>query len=304
MSPNNFKNNNFSRESRSDESQTKTRYEKLIEDVITAGINTKVLLLSATPVNNQISDLRNQISFIAGGDVSRDHYADASFREHLGLESVKETTRKAQAAFTTWSEQPPAERDSHSLLKRLGTDFFKLLDGLSIARSRKQIEQHYKEDMEKLGKFPERQKPESIHCGIDLKDEYPSFEALNAALQQLTLALYNPTNYLRPDLPNETLSFYRAKVDGFEFDQPGRERILIGMMKINFLKRLESSVDSFRLTLERTIKKIDELLQKFSEFEQSQQDREKDDYEVMTSEEVDDLDSEYGDFVVGKKTEG
>ncbi len=300
----NFRNNNASRdpqpgEMQPDDKPRKTRYEKLIEDVIKAGINTKVLLLSATPVNNNIFDLRNQISLIAGGDVFRDSHADAVFREHLDLQSVKETTRIAQQRFTQWSMNP--QRDSRDLLESIGADFFKLLDGLSIARSRRQIMQHYKEDMDRLGKFPERPPPRSIYSPIDQKDEYFSFEQINEKIKKLKLALYHPSGYLLPDLPTEIRKRYEGRVLG-GFTQERREKILIGMMRVNFLKRLESSVHSFCLTLHRTIGKIDELLQKFDEFEEHRQENQEIDYdEFLDPDRLDDPELESSEFVVGKK---
>jgi hypothetical protein len=109
------------------------------------------LLLSATPVNNQLSDLRNQISFIAGGDVARDLEADSAFDSTLGIVSIKETTRLAQTHFTNWARRPPVERKTRDLIAAIGGDFFKLLDGLSLARSRRQIAGHYAAEMERLG---------------------------------------------------------------------------------------------------------------------------------------------------------
>ena len=234
----NFRNNAIREAKDPDESVRRTRYQRLMEDIIQQGIRTKVLLLSATPVNNQLADLRNQISFIAGGDVTRSDLANQSFQETLGIASVKDTTRIAQAHFTTWSKKKPEERTTKDLLQAIGGDFFKLLDGLSIARSRKQIATYYKDEMKRLGGFPKRPAPVSIHPPIDLSDKFLSFEKLNAEIDALTLALYHPTSYLRDDLPAATLAAYEDKILG-GFTQQGRERILVAMMKINFLKRLE-----------------------------------------------------------------
>ena len=198
----NFRNNKKASQPQTPKEQPRqTRYEKLINEVISNGIKTKVLLLSATPVNNELSDLRNQISLIAGGDVTDDSsVADGKFRDKLGIQSVKETTRKAQEQFTNWANEPPEKRKSQDLIKRIGGDFFKLLDGLSIARSRKQIQEYYKHEMEKIGNFPHRSKPCSIHPKIDLEDAFLSFEQLDEKIDNLTLALYNPTGYLLDNL--------------------------------------------------------------------------------------------------------
>lgn len=262
----NFRNNAIREAKDPDEVVRRTRYQRLMEDIIQQGIRTKVLLLSATPVNNQLADLRNQISFIAGGDVTRSEPANQSFQETLGISSVKDTTRIAQSHFTIWSKRKPEDRTTKDLLQAIGGDFFKLLDGLSIARSRKQISTYYKDEMKRLGGFPKRPAPIAIHPPIDLTDKFLSFEKLNDEIDALSLALYHPTSYLRDDLPEATRAAYEDKILG-SFTQQGREKILVAMMKINFLKRLESSVDSFRQTLERTIKKIVDLEAKIENFE-------------------------------------
>ena len=225
----NFRNNSRARQ-RSGETQRQTRYEKLITEIIGSGIKTKVLLLSATPVNNELSDLRNQISFIAGGDVTYDSRSDAAFSTSLEIPSIKETTRKTQAQFTHWAKTPPEKRRNSELLKTIGGDFFKMLDGLSIARSRKQIQRYYSTVMAELGDFPDRPPPRSIHPPIDLQEEYLSFEQLDADINNLRLALYHPTSFLRTDLPENIQNYYRNETYK-GFTQEGRERILISMMK-------------------------------------------------------------------------
>ncbi len=295
----NFRNNAKAKQTPGGKNK-QTRYEKLINEIVSEGIKTKVLLLSATPVNNELSDLRNQISFIAGGDVAQAPSADRAFHESLEIQSVKETTRKAQAQFTNWSKQLPGKRNNRDLIRAIGGDFFKLLDGLSIARSRKQVQRYYKDEMVKLGEFPHRPAPRSIHSAIDLKDSYLSFEELDEEISKLTLALYNPTRHLRSDLPEKIRRSYQDEIFG-GFTQEGRERILVSMMKVNFLKRLESSVDSFRLTLSRTIEKIDALEVKFSAFEAHREANPEIDYDAMMPGELDDPELEDNDFAVGGK---
>ncbi|MBP7142519.1 MAG: DEAD/DEAH box helicase family protein [Opitutaceae bacterium] len=291
----NFRNNKLATQRPGDEAERRTRYQRLMDDIISAGARTKVLLLSATPVNNQLADLRNQISFIAGGDVARDATADAAFAENLGINSVKETTRLAQGHFTTWSKRSAAQRKTRDLIAAIGGDFFKLLDGLSLARSRRQIGSHYAEEMRRLGGFPHRPAPKAIHAPIDSEKRYFSFEQLDAKIGALRLALYHPTSFLRKDLPDGIRDSYQAKILG-GFTQEGREKILIAMMKINFLKRLESSVDSFRLTLERTIRKINDLESRIIAFEQHQDDNPDLDYDTLTP---DDPDFEDEEFTIG-----
>ena len=295
----NFRNNARAKQAPG-EAPKQTRYEKLINEIISKGTNTKVLLLSATPVNNELSDLRNQLSFIASGDVTRDVAADSAFHKSLDISSVKETIRTAQAQFTSWSKQRPEQRNNRDLLRAIGGDFFKLLDGLSIARSRKQIQRYYQDEMSKLGGFPERPAPRSLHPPIDLQRTYLSFEELDKEISELTLALYNPTGHLRPDLPKNIQRTYLDEILG-GFTQAGRERILISMMKVNFLKRLESSVDSFRLTLERTIAKIDRLEERFHAFEQHQDANPEVDYDAVVPGDLDDPETDDSDFMVGGK---
>jgi len=293
----NFRNNKQATQ-RLGEPEKRSRYQRLMDEVIRSGARTKVLLLSATPVNNQLADLRNQISFIAGGDVTRDSVSDAAFAKSLDIPSVKETTRIAQTHFTNWSKKKPEERTSRDLLLSIGGDFFKLLDGLSIARSRKQIATYYKDEMKRLGGFPKRPTPVSIHPPIDLKDDFLSFVQLDAEISALRLALYHPTSFLREDLPAEVRAGYDNKILG-SFTQEGRERILISMMKVNFLKRLESSVDSFRLTLHRTIEKINTLEDRIAKFEAHAENNPDIDWDSLSPEEIEDPDSETKDFTIG-----
>jgi len=296
----NFRNNKSATQRPGDKKPRRTRYERLMEDIISAGAKTKVLLLSATPVNNQLADLRNQISFIAGGDVARNEEANAAFAQKLGVASVRDTTRLAQTHFTRWADQtrPPEQRKTRDLIAAIGGDFFKLLDGLSIARSRRQIATYYATEMKALGGFPHRPPPKAVHAHIDLKQSYLTFEELDTEIGRLRLALYHPTSFLRGDLPAATAAAYQDKILS-GFTQEGREKILIAMMKINFLKRLESSVDSFRLTLERTIAKIDFLEKRITAFEAHLDENPDLDFDALTPEEFEDPDFDGEDFTIG-----
>jgi SNF2 family DNA or RNA helicase len=296
----NFRNNALAAQRPGDKKSRRTRYQRLMEDIVSGGVKTKVLLLSATPVNNQLADLRNQISFIAGGDVARNEKADAAFTNALGIASVRETTRLAQTHFTQWAKRPSAERKTRDLLAALGGDFFKLLDGLSIARSRRQIAEYYKAELERMGGFPRRPAPLALHPAIDLQQTYLSFEQLDREISALQLALYHPTSFLRENLAPAVREQYLDKIHG-SFTQEGREKILISMMKVNFLKRLESSVDSFRLTLARTIDKIDKLEKRITEFEDHCDTNSDVDYDSLTPAEFEDPDFEGEDFTIGGK---
>ena len=236
-----------------------------------------------------------RLSFISGGDVTQDIKADAAFEARLGLSSVRQTTDLAQKIFKTWAERPTSERRREDLLNVLGGDFFQLLDGLTIARSRAHIARHYGEEVDRLGGFPKRITPQSVFPSIDLEDETFSFENLDTRISRLTLALYNPTGYLRDDLNEKVREEYHQEVVN-GFTQAGRERILIGMMKVNLLKRLESSIESFRLTLERTIEKINVLLEKFDTFDVHRQLYPEIDYTEIALRDLDDPELEDGDF--------
>ncbi len=296
----NFRNNALGKE-KDDGTRRRSRYERLLEDVIQSGVKTKVLLLSATPVNNQIADIRNQISFIAGGDVARSENPahDGAFRESLGVPSVKETARQAQSKFTTWTKKPVAERKTRDLINQLGSDFFKLLDGLSIARSRAQIKRYYAKELATLGGFPERDKPRAEYPEIDAQNKFLSFQQLDHEISNLTLSLYHPSSYLREDLAPSIHEQYALRIGNFT--QEGRERILIAMMKVNFLKRLESSIDSFRLTLKRTIQKIDDLTQRIDTFQEMQNQNPDLDFANLSEEDFDDLEIDPEELKIGGK---
>lgn len=293
----NFRNNRQAVQ-REGSDRRRSRYQRLIEDIITSGARTKVLLLSATPVNNQLADLRNQISFIAGGDVAHDDKPDLAFAESLGIASIRETTRQAQAQFTLWSRRPAAQRRTRDLISAIGGDFFRMLDGLSIARSRRQIAAYYADEMEKLGGFPTRTPPRAVHPAIDSKGKFPSFEELEPEIDRLQLSIYHPTSKLRKDLPAATRDDYNRKILG-GFTQEGREQILITMMKVNFLKRLESSIDSFRLTLERTIAKIDTVEKSIADFEAHRDAHPDIDYDALKPEAFEDPDFDEEEFTIG-----
>ena len=243
----NFRNNTPGR--RDDEGNIirRSRYQRLMEDIIQSGVRTKVLLLSATPVNNDLKDLRNQIYFLTEN-------RDDAFAESLGIGSLKETLTTAQKVFSIWAKKPSAERKTVELLEKLSAAFFKLLDELTIARSRKHIQKYYKSTLAQLGGFPKRERPVSIYPEIDLRGRFLSYDKLNDEIAAYKLSLFNPSKYVK----EEFKSLYQTPTRD-PFTQADREKFLIGMMKVNFLKRLESSVKSFEITMERTITKIEGL---------------------------------------------
>ena len=251
----NFRNNTKGKRDEDGNIIRKSRYERLLEDIIQAGVKTKVLLLSATPVNNDLKDLRNQIYFVTEG-------RDAAFSQSFSINSLKDTLGAAQKTFMEWAKRS-GEKDARELMERLSSGFFTLLDELTIARSRKHIQRHYQSTLEQIGQFPKRKKPESIFSKIDLEGRFFSYDSLNDEISNYQLSLFNPSRYVLEPFRTQ----YEEK-NVQNFTQFKREEFLIGMMKVNFLKRLESSVYSFAITMERTASKIENLearLRKFLE---------------------------------------
>jgi len=250
----NFRNN----EARNDRV---TRYSRLMEEIIKSGVKTKVLMLSATPVNNKLDDLKNQIAFITEGN-------DQALSETANIKSISHTLRIAQTQFNKWSKLSEEERTTERLLDMLNWDYFALLDSLTIARSRKHIEKYY--NMNQIGKFPERRTPINIKEEIDEQGEFPSLEIINNDILRLRLAIYSPMQYILPHMKTIYSEKYDTKVaNGQVFKQTDRENNLIYLMKSNLLKRLESSIYSFSLTLESIIQNIDLQLQKIDKYDPS-----------------------------------
>jgi len=255
----NFRNNSKGRTDEEGNIIKKSRYAKLLDDIINSGVKIKVLLLSATPVNNNLKDLRNQFYFISAG-------REDAFAEQTGVKNLTQTIKNAQAVFTHWADpKKNAKRNVRDLMEKLDSSFFKLLDELTIARSRKHIETYYKEEMKRIGAFPKRLPVISKAPEIDIKDEFPSYDRINEEIMTYKLSLFNPAAYVK-----KKHKAYYAKLAGeakvTAFTQENREYFLIGMMKINFLKRLESSIKSFEISMERTIEKINTLEKRIKSF--------------------------------------
>jgi hypothetical protein len=231
----------------------------LMEKVIKEGLKTKVLLLSATPVNNDLRDLRNQILLMTAGK------SDALF-EKANIKSISSTLETAQKRFTLWADRKKnPNRSVRQLLEQLDTSFFRLLDEVTIARSRNHIKTFY--NLEAVGGFSERLKPKSIYAEIDTMDRFPSFESVTHQIDQYKLSIFNPSAYV---YKNKRDKYERSGTNrDFGFGQSDREHFLIGMMRVNFLKRLESSIESFEISIDRTIRKIDQLRAQIKDFQQS-----------------------------------
>jgi hypothetical protein len=220
-----------------------TRYQKLMNAVIREGVKTKVLMLSATPVNNRFNDLRNQLALAYEGDSE-----NLSKKLRTG-KSVEEIFRSAQASFNVWSKLPPELRTARAILESLDFDFFELLDSVTIARSRRHIETFY--DTKDIGKFPERRKPLSFHCPITHRTDVLGFNEIFEQLTLMKLAVYAPISYILPSRLKKYEDLYDTQVEGGKgkLKQVDRERSLQALLTTNLLKRLESSVEAFRLTL-------------------------------------------------------
>ncbi len=234
-----------------------TRYQKLMEDIIKKGHKTKVLMLSATPVNNRMTDIRNQISFIT----EENDYALADY----GIDNISETLRKAQQSFNEWSKLPDEERTGEAFINNVDLDYFKLLDTLTIARSRRHIEKYY--DLTEIGEFPKRLEPDNVYSDLDALNEFPPLSEINKEISRLKLGIYSPMNYIDNE---EILQKYEDKYgsavkSGVVFKQKDKDNALVNLMRIGLLKRMESSIESFRLSTERLLKNIDNVLSKIND---------------------------------------
>ena len=237
---------------RSSHSDRESRYDRLMRQIIKSGVKTRVLMLSATPVNNRLADLKNQIAFATEGD-------DAALRSH-GIQSVEWTIRYAQGQFNKWLQLPVDRRTSERLLDMLGFDYFRLLDLLTIARSRKHIERYYGTD--ETGTFPERRPPLNLKADVDTVGAFPPIGDINTAIRRLTLASHAPLRYVLPSRQAAYDKAYSTQVRGGKgvFRQLDREESLVHLMRVNLLKRMESSVVAFGLTVERQLAAVDALI--------------------------------------------
>lgn len=226
------------------------RYQRLLKKVIQEGIETKVLMLSATPVNNRFNDLKNQLALAYEGSPLQ---IDEKLNTQHGIEHI---FRRAQVAFNAWSKFKAEERTTEKLLDMLDFDFFEILDSLTIARSRKHITTYY--DTKDVGKFPSRNKPVAIHS--PLAKTGINFQEVAERLTMLNLSVYSPLNYILPSKVPLYAERYDKKVKSGTFTQRDREKSLQILMRINLLKRIESSVDSFRITIESIKSQIKAVL--------------------------------------------
>lgn len=253
----NFRNGGKVSTDENNENPRENRYLQLLNKVIRTGVSTKVLMLSATPVNNRFNDLKNQIALAYEGNSKK---IDSLLNTESSIDDI---FRQAQLEYNRWSMLPVEERTTKRLLDKLSFDFFEVLDSVTIARSRKHIEQYY--DTADIGKFPIRRKPISRQPYLTDLDNAINYNEIFEELQKLNLAIYTPSQFILPSCA-EKYAKYTAGDEYAGLTMAGRENGLRKLMSANLLKRLESSVNSFRLTIERikafittTIDKIDSV---------------------------------------------
>ena len=240
----NFRNGGKVTTDENDENPRENRYLQLLNRVIRSGVKTKVLMLSATPVNNRFNDLKNQLALAYEGESEK---LDSLLNTDRTIDDI---FRQAQAAFNRWSELPEEHRSTKALLDSLSFDFFEVLDSVTIARSRKHIEQYY--DTTDIGTFPLRLPPISRHPDLTDLNKAINYNEIYQIVSGLNLAIYTPSDFILPSKRDKYVEVRDDNRFGTE-SRAGRERGIRRLMSINLLKRLESSVNSFRMTLERIL---------------------------------------------------
>jgi len=287
----NFRNN-------SARNDRETRYTKLLNDVMKAGVKTKVLMLSATPVNNRFTDLKNQLALAYEGNTDK---VDENISKTKSIDTI---LKNAQTIFNQWSKLDIEKRTSQNLLKELNKDFdfFKLLDSVTIARSRRHIEKYY--DINKIGRFPTRLKPISKTTEITNLENFISIEDIYKMLSQLNMCIYTPFDYILPTSIEKYEEMYDTKVkDGkVRLKQADREKSLQILMKVNLLKRLESSVMSFMITLEKILRNINNTINEINDFEEFGKIKEFNLFDLTAFEEDEDIENIISEeFQIGNK---
>lgn len=263
-----------------------TRYDRLMRRIIKEGVKTRVLMLSATPVNNRLADLRNQIAFATEGN-------DSALADH-GIASIDSTTRLAQKQFNRWLDLPESQRTPSQLIDMLGFDYFTLLDLLTIARSRKHVERY--DGIQETGRFPDRLKPINIKSDVDRAGEFHSIREINFEIRRLHLAAYAPLRYVLPHKQDAYDAKYSTSIRGGEggvFRQADREESLIHLLRVNVLKRMESAVTSFALTIERQLHDVEQTIARL--------DSNAHDVEELDIADVDIEDPAFESLLVGRK---
>ena len=276
-----------------DENDKENRYVKLLEKVIRAGVKTKVLMLSATPVNNRFNDLKNQLALAYEGHTD---YIDEKLDT---TRSIDEIFKNAQRAFNTWSKWEACDRTTANLLKMLDFNFFEVLDSVTIARSRKHIQKYY--DTTDIGTFPTRLKPISLRPHLTDLESAITYNQIFEQLMQLSLTIYTPTHYILPSKREKYSDLFGDDKNKIGFDQMGREQGIRRLTAINLMKRMESSVYSFNLTLTRIKELIESTIKTIEEYDKSSE-KNLDLTDISNADEFDGEDQNNDDlFSFGKK---
>ena len=274
-----------------------SRYERLLQDIIKSGSKTKVLMLSATPVNTSLNDLQNQIDLIT-------EKRDDAFAHSLHIKDIRQVIKAAQKKFKDWETKKTAHGTKHKeeLLENLGGEFTTLLSGITIARSRQQIKKFYADFIKQEGDFPQRTDPQNREPSTDTKEQI-SYESLCRYTEKLKFRIYCPSSYIK-DSAVSVKKRLDAEKKEHNFNQQTRETFLVGMMQTNMMKRMESSVYACACTLKRSLDRIDEQLEKINAYiEKSSSAADVEQQEYI---DVDHIDNDYEleedeEFVVSRK---
>lgn len=276
-----------------EDNEKENRYLKLLNKVIRKGVKTKVLMLSATPVNNRFNDLKNQLALAYEGNT------DLIDDKLNTTKSIDEIFKNAQRAFNTWSKWDPVDRTTENLLRMLDFDFFEVLDSVTIARSRKHIQKYY--DTSDIGTFPTRLKPISLRPPLTSLKKAINYNEIFEQLTQLSLSIYTPTHFILPSKMEKYAELYEDNKVNVGFTQANREQGIRRLTAINLMKRMESSVHSFNLTLKRIYSLIDSTIHSIDTYDKTSSVR----LELTDISDIDEFDSEdqNGDelFTFGKK---
>lgn len=276
-----------------EEDEKFNRYAVLMRNVIRKGVRTKVLMLSATPVNNRFNDLKNQLALAYEGN-------ENNINDKLNItKPLSDVFRNAQKAFNKWSEYPEKERTTENLLQMLDFDFFEILDSVTIARSRKHIQKYY--DTSAIGTFPKRNKPESVSTPLTDLPNAVTYNEIFDHLMKLYLSVYTPSLYILPSKLSKYTDMFDDEI-AVGITQIGREQGIKRITAISLMKRMESSIYSFRLTLERINKQITETIHTIEQYKTSKLNGKINATDITES--IDDLDSEDMNddiFSIGKK---
>lgn len=276
-----------------EDNEKENRYLKLLNKVIRKGVKTKVLMLSATPVNNRFNDLKNQLALAYEGNT------DLIDDKLNTTKSIDDIFKNAQRAFNTWSKWNPADRTTENLLRMLDFDFFEVLDSVTIARSRKHIQKYY--DISDIGTFPTRLKPISLRPPLTSLKKAINYNEIYEQLTQLSLSIYTPTHFILPSKMEKYAELYEDNKVNVGFTQANREQGIRRLTAINLMKRMESSVHSFNLTLKRIYSLIDSTIHSIDTYDKTSSVK----LELTDISDIDEFDSEdqNGDelFTFGKK---